>query len=69
MLDNFPDDLIPDSEAAKDLGVKRETLAGWRTKGIGPDYWKWGRNVSYSKKVNAEWKAKQRRSPRRVTAA
>jgi hypothetical protein len=64
MLDNFPDDLITAGEAAEDLGVTPQTLADWRCKGHGPDFYKWGRIIRYSQKVNAEWKAKQRRSPR-----
>jgi hypothetical protein len=62
--ENFPDDLIPDTDAAEDLRVKEGTLASWRSMGRGPDYWKLGRGVFYSRKVNAEWKAQQRRSPR-----
>ena len=67
VTDRFPndpnDEMTPD-EAAKDLGVKPATLASWRSTGVGPDFWKWGRNIRYSRQVNADWKAQQRRSPR-----
>jgi hypothetical protein len=36
---DFPDDLIPEDEAAVDLRVKRSTLAAWRSTGKGPDFW------------------------------
>jgi hypothetical protein len=62
--DNFPDDLIPAAEAAKDLQLQESTLAAWRSLGRGPDFWKLGRAIFYSRRVNREWKARQRRSPR-----
>jgi hypothetical protein len=63
---DFPDDLISAEETAADLHVKPQTLASWRATGLGPDFFKLGRAVYYSRKVTAEWKAKQRRSPGRV---
>jgi hypothetical protein len=63
---DFPNDLMPQSEAAADLGVKPSTLAAWRSTGKGPDYWKWGREVYYSQSTNASWKAKHRHQPRKV---
>ena len=54
---DFPDDLMPQNEAADDLDVKETTLATWRSTGKGPDFWKWGRAIFYSRAVNAAWKA------------
>ena len=65
----FPDDLISTPEAAEDLKQKESTLAAWRATGRGPDFWKFGRSIFYSRRVNAEWKAQQRRSPRRAAAS
>ena len=63
---DFPDDLMPQNEAADDLDVKETTLATWRSTGKGPDFWKWGRAIFYSRAVNAAWKAQHRRQPRKV---
>jgi hypothetical protein len=60
----FPDDLIPEDQAAADLRQKKSTLATWRSTGKGPDSWKLGRSIFYSLSANAAWKAAQRRSPR-----
>jgi hypothetical protein len=65
VTENFPNDLISSAETAEDLDVEEATLAHWRSTGRGPDFWKWGRTVKYSRSVNAAWKAAQRRSPRR----
>jgi hypothetical protein len=64
VTDSFPDDLMTPDEAAVDLGVQPATLASWRSTGYGPDFWKWGRVIRYSRQVNADWKAQGRRSPR-----
>ena len=61
---DFPDDLMLPPEAADDLRVKEATLATWRSTGKGPDFWKWGRDVFYSRSTNAAWKAQHRRQPR-----
>jgi hypothetical protein len=61
---NLPDDLMLAAEAAEDLHQKESTLASWRSTGRGPDFWKIGRLIFYSRRVNREWKAQQRRSPR-----
>jgi hypothetical protein len=68
-LPDFPDDLMPQSEAAVDLGVKPSTLAAWRSTGRGPDFWKWGRDILYSRSANAAFKARHRRQPRRTVTA
>jgi hypothetical protein len=59
-----PDDLITEDEAAADLKQKKSTLATWRSIGKGPDFWKLGRGIYYSRQANADWIAKQRRAPR-----
>jgi hypothetical protein len=64
LSDDFPDDLIDDEETSRDLCVKRSTLASWRATGKGPDFFKLGRVIRYSRKLNTEWKAKQRRQPK-----
>jgi hypothetical protein len=61
---DFPDDLINEDESAVDLKQKKSTLRTWRSTGKGPDYWRLGRSVYYSRSTNANWKAQQRRSPR-----
>jgi hypothetical protein len=72
MSDQFPDDLpddddlIDEQESSRDLHVKTSTLASWRATGKGPDFFKFGRIIRYSRRLNAEWKARQRRSPRQV---
>jgi hypothetical protein len=63
-VDILPDDLISDDETAADLGVKTTTLASWRSLGRGPDFFKVGRTVKYSRSLNKEWIAAQRRRPR-----
>jgi hypothetical protein len=65
LSDDFPDDLIDDEETSRDLCVKTSTLASWRATGRGPDFYKIGRTIKYSRKLNAEWKAKQRHQPRK----
>jgi hypothetical protein len=65
-ISSFPDDLIDTVEAAEDLKVKQSTLAFWRATGKGPDFYKFGRGIFYSRKINAAWKSRQRRSPRHI---
>ena len=69
-LNDLPDDddLIDEEESSRDLCVKTGTLASWRATGKGPDFYKFGRIIKYSRRLNAEWKAKQRRSPRQLEA-
>jgi hypothetical protein len=64
----FPDDLISTAETAEDFEVTEATLAGWRSTGKGPDFYKIGRLVKYSRSGNARWKQQQLRSPRRAEA-
>jgi hypothetical protein len=66
--DDFPDDLITDQEQAENLGVQSSTLAWWRSQGQGPDFFKIGRKVFYSRRLTTEWMVKQRRSPRQIGA-
>jgi hypothetical protein len=69
--DDLPDndDLIDEDAAAVDLHVKVGTLASWRATGRGPDFYKFGRIIRYSRRLNAEWKARQRKSPRQPKSA
>jgi hypothetical protein len=69
--DDLPDDgdLIDEDESSRDLGVKTSTLASWRATGKGPDFYKFGRLVRYSRRLNREWKGQQRRQPRKSSAA
>jgi hypothetical protein len=68
LSDDFPDDLIDDEEASRDLCVKTSTLASWRSTGKKPDFYKIGRVIRYSRRINAQWKAKQRHSPRQTNS-
>ena len=36
-----------ESEAANYLGVKSQTLAAWRTRSVGPTYYRVGSNIRY----------------------
>ena len=63
-LPNSSEDLIDEDETSRDLGVKTTTLASWRATGKGPDFYKFGRTIRYSRRLNAEWKALQRRAPK-----
>lgn len=39
------DDLLNETEAAKALGVRRQTLSNWRWRGIGPRFHKVGQKL------------------------
>ena len=67
-ISDFPDDLITDQDQAEKLGVQTSTLAWWRSQGQGPDYFKIGRKIFYSRRLTTEWMTRQRRSPRQVEA-
>jgi hypothetical protein len=67
-VDILPDDLISDDETATELGVKKATLSSWRSTGKGPDFFKVGRTVKYSRTINRQWVSAQRRRPRPRTA-
>jgi hypothetical protein len=58
-----PGELIPDVGAAAALGVKRETLATWRSQGRGPAFVKIGRRVFYRRLDLHQFIAAQRREP------
>jgi hypothetical protein len=62
-VDFNPDDLISDAEAAELLRQKTKTLTEWRHLGIGPDYYKIGRRIFYSRAGLAEWIATRRVIP------
>lgn len=60
----LPDDLIASEDVARELGLKRQTLAAWRTIGRGPLFYKVGRRVMYSKADIMKWLEGQRREPK-----
>ena len=47
--------LLPEDAAARDLKVKKETLAAWRNRRQGPPYLKVGRLVFYRPSHIKEW--------------
>ncbi|MBK9515508.1 MAG: helix-turn-helix domain-containing protein [Flavobacteriales bacterium] len=53
-LSNYPEVLTP-TEVCELLHVKRNTLAIWRCGGQGPEYFKAGRTVLYTRTALAEW--------------
>ena len=48
-------ELLNSREAAYRLGLKTNTLEGWRLKGFGPKFIKVGRNVRYRISDLDEW--------------
>jgi predicted DNA-binding transcriptional regulator AlpA len=64
-----PNELIPDTVAAEMLGVKRATLAQWRSRGLGPAYVKIGRFIRYHRPDIATFIAQRRRDPADPSAA
>jgi excisionase family DNA binding protein len=58
-----PDELIPNDEAARILGVKPQTPVMWRHEKRGPAYLKVGRLVYYRRADIARWLAAQIRDP------
>lgn len=55
--------LVSTNEAASILGVKRNTLEGWRTRGVGPKFRKIGSLVRYAETDIEEYlEAQTRRS-------
>jgi hypothetical protein len=47
--------LLPEDAAARDLKVKKQTMAAWRNRGQGPRYLKVGRLVFYRPSHLREW--------------
>lgn len=39
--------LLTEEQAADEMKMKKQTLAVWRTKGVGPEYIKFGSSVRY----------------------
>jgi predicted DNA-binding transcriptional regulator AlpA len=54
-----PDELIPNDEAARILGVKPATTTMWRHENRGPAYLKVGRLVYYRRADISRWLAAQ----------
>ena len=48
-------DLIPIELVSLLLNAKEQTLAGWRSMGLGPKYVKLGKNVFYRREDLKEW--------------
>jgi hypothetical protein len=57
------DDLIGNEEAAKVLRQQPDTLTHWRHQGIGPEYFRVGRKIFYSRATLLNWIAAQRVVP------
>jgi predicted DNA-binding transcriptional regulator AlpA len=62
-----PEELISDDITAAMLGVKRQTLAGWRSQGRGPAYVKTGRFVRYLRPDVTQYIAARRRVPSKTS--
>jgi hypothetical protein len=58
-----PEELVPDTEVAKILHQRTQTLAAWRCEKKGPAYVKVGRRVFYRRSDISEWLGKQRHQP------
>ena len=54
--------LATPAEVADFLRKPPKTLAEWRSRGLGPDYFKIGRDVRYAWQAVYDWLAGQRRS-------
>jgi excisionase family DNA binding protein len=61
-------DMLTSREAAAVLKVHHQTLAKWRWRGVGPDYFYLGSRVRYSKKELAAWVAANSRHPIAICA-
>ena len=57
------DELIPETELARQLDLKPESLRLWRCHGKGPAFIKIGRRVFYQPADRDAWLASQRREP------
>jgi hypothetical protein len=47
--------LLPESDAADEIKVKKQTMAAWRNRGQGPAYVKVGKLVFYRPSHIREW--------------
>jgi hypothetical protein len=47
--------LLPEDDAAREVKVKKQTMAAWRNRGQGPAYVKVGRLVFYRPSHLREW--------------
>ena len=54
-----PEELLSAEETAKLLRLERQTLAAWRSKGLGPQYVKVGRSCYYQRSAISTWLAGQ----------
>jgi predicted DNA-binding transcriptional regulator AlpA len=74
MIDRISDGFDPnergisDVEAAEILGVEKNTLATWRTKGQGPRFRKIGRRVEYTPRFIREYQQSCNREPKSAAA-
>lgn len=55
------DDFVTTEQSAADLKLSPKTLEGWRVRGDGPPYFKFGRSVRYRRSLNAAWAAERQR--------
>ena len=53
-------DFLTSCQAAEYLGVALEALGKWRSRKIGPAYYKVGRQVQYKKTDLDEWRERQK---------
>jgi hypothetical protein len=58
---DYLDGFIDENQAAKFLCQSVRTLQKWRTTGYGPDYFKPGRSVRYSRRDLRDWTESRRR--------
>jgi hypothetical protein len=61
--------LLPEEAAARDLKVKKQTLAAWRNRKQGPAYLKVGRLVFYRPSDLREWLKSRVVRPSKAEAA
>ncbi|MGZ3141909.1 helix-turn-helix transcriptional regulator [Lentzea chajnantorensis] len=55
-----PDDLLTTAEVAAHVRVPEKTVVGWRSKGTGPAFVRYGRHVRYRWADVLQWVAAQR---------
>jgi Helix-turn-helix domain len=61
--------LLPEDEAAREVKVKKQTMAAWRNRGQGPAYLKVGRLVFYRPSHLREWLESRVVRPNKAEAA